>query len=227
MRILNTTGIEVPDNFPADDYTKIHDIITTHKVNYESLWKEHGIAWNALSYRYKSLSEYNDKYLELIKLGNAPQPKIRSEQEEIIFNFFVTGFSILDIIAYSIYMTASIVDDVNFPVNDQIKPNIDIGMVKNKLGSYFTSEKITTYLDQLVTSTEYQEWKSIRNILIHRGQPGRDHYLGGAKDGIAEWIYGLNIDEHTIMRKFSWLDNQVSELMTRHLAFVLLVDNKF
>lgn len=213
MTKINTTGLDMPDIFPSTVYDEIQKNFIAKKKN-EEKWKEHGIAWNAISYRYLSLKKYNDDYVASItKYGGSPLPEIRVGQEELIFNFFTTGFSLLDIIGYGIYAICSEIDTSNFPLTNDIKPNINICMVKDKLVAYFTNEDITTSLKTLIESNEYKEWKDIRNILAHRGQPPRAHYAGGEKDGKSEWINGMVLNTETLSKKLNWIDKTLVLLM--------------
>lgn len=221
MKTLNTTGIKVSDKFPSKKYTQIHSILTKKKNINEDAWKEHSMSWNALSFRYALLSKYNNEYIINIKTnGNAPKPDIRIQQEEIIFNFFVVGFSIIDIMAYSLYSTSSFLKPSKFPLNNKIKPNIQMTMVKDKMNSNFRNENITKYINNLILSKEYKDWKDIRNILAHRGQPPRHHYLGGDKDGLAEWVNGIVLDKNTLSANYRWINLTIKEFINNYLILV-------
>lgn len=211
---LTPTGINVDKAFPSALYKDIYKVITKQKERNEIGWSEYSIAWNALSYRYLSLIKYYKSYSVLIKkYGNSPKPEIRAKQEQVIFNFFVTGFSLLDVSAYSTYAICSLIKPSNFPYSNNIRPNITLPMVIDKLKAYFKEEKVSNYFKRLVESQEYKEWRDIRNILMHRGQPGRRYYLGGTKDKLVEWINGINLNEDTLTGKLTWVNIALTEFM--------------
>jgi len=214
MSILSTVGIELPDTFPVEPYEKIHAIVTAKKEKNENGWKEYAIAWNAIPYRYASLLKYNDRYAELVAgHGNSPSPEIRAEQEEAIFNFFMAGFSIIDTLGYAMYAIAGYANASRFPLTDEMKPNVNLVMVMEKFRAYFKNEKITSSMKGILESQEYGEWKVVRNILMHRGQPGRKIHAGGEENGVAEWITGIAVDENLLSGRLEWVSSAIGELM--------------
>jgi hypothetical protein len=214
--ILPTVGVSVPSSFPSKHYKAIDKRVTGKKDDNLKAWNEYAGAWKALAYRYKSCEEYNKKFSDSISsAGSSPQFCERYKQERDLFNFFVTGLSVIDSLFYGLYAIASFINPEIFPISDQKDlRNIKPESTKDKYKKVFAGEKITEFIQKLISNKEYSEWKEVRNILAHRVSPPRHFYNGGDNNGKVYWLNEILIDENTTSTKYNWLTDQISKTLS-------------
>jgi hypothetical protein len=95
-------------------------------------------------------------------------------QECELFGFFVTGLAVVESIAYGLFAIGAMLDAANFPMQTPAElRNVSPKFAAARYTIAFSSENITTMLNQVVTAQEFIDWSYARNILAHRASPGR------------------------------------------------------
>jgi len=205
---LKNVGMETPEFFPKETYESVHSRMVSKKG--KKAWYQFAWSWNAVVYRFESCNEYNRAFTNSVqRYGNAPEQPEKYRQEKYLFNFFITGLSILESLLYGLYMISHFIKPNSFPVSENDFRGITPEKVKDKFKCHFEKEKLTEILIDLVEGEEFEEWKNIRNILAHRGAQGRSYHVGGKHHGQALWIKGIQIDPETTSTKYKWLKKQV------------------
>lgn len=188
MAKLDTTGVDVPADFPAAIYDRVHQIINIKASGHPNAIKFSG-AWNALSYRYLEVDECTTQFARhFAKYGSSPSSQERYCQERNIFDFYSAAVSCLDTVAFAIFAIASLKHGAAFPLSDagdeaKVRPD----KLLPKLNSNFSSDAITGAWSTLFSDPRNKEIRDIRNVLTHRTNPGRTYNIGGVLDGQTQW----------------------------------------
>lgn len=205
----------MPKDFAVEPYCAIRSLINTKINSHPDSWTQFAGSWNAVAIRFLSCVEHDVKFTESIKkAGNSPPHPERYFQERELFGFFVTGLSTIESFCYGLYAIGSILKPLDFPFQKpkdmkNVTPEDTFERFKNK----YKGEKITLALNQLIDSSEYKEWKEIRNILAHRIAPGRSFHHGGSHHGETLWIKGIQIDNNTTVSRRKWLAKTFSNIL--------------
>ena len=192
MNPLKTNGLLIQD-FPQEKYESIHLILTTKHAEKEE-YEHFSGAWNAVSYRYKATIDHGEDFVELLKLyGTAPQPQERYLQERALFNHFSSCFSVFESICYGFFAIGSIIKPEYFFINNSTdQRRISPETTKKTFQNVFPNEQITKTLIELISDSEFENIRNIRNILTHRTAPGRKIYLNMGNDESPPTEWKLN-----------------------------------
>jgi hypothetical protein len=180
---VSTVGVELPDDFPHAPYNAIHARVIASPRAPEQIF-HYGGAWNAVAFRFLSLATADDLFTDsVIKSGSAPGYPERFQQEESLFNFFVNGLSVIESFFHGLYWIGSMGDRATFPIRSgselrKIKTDTTIDLYMAKLGStrltnFFALLRVKDASGHWRNTSQYEEWKDVRNILAHRAAYGR------------------------------------------------------
>jgi hypothetical protein len=182
-------------------------------------------AWCAIANRFRACAEHDKAFTRSIKKNDAPPQPERYAQERDLFGFFVTGLSVIENTCYGLYAIASMLDDVYFPIKKAgHKKAISPENTADRFRTTFPTEGISRALNRMVNSQEYEDWKEVRNILAHRGSPGRivrrTHVEGsGETHGDALWLKGIPLDASTTPSRRVWLAGTLQTLLREADSF--------
>ena len=91
----------------------------------------------------------------------------------------------------------------------------------------YATEPVTAQLGRVESSDEFREWGKIRNILSHRGAPGRVVTLGGGHDDPIDWKLPVSdaqttipLDAAGLIRRREWLGQSVTAVISSAGLFV-------
>jgi hypothetical protein len=216
-KILSNIGISMPQGFPIQPYELVHERLRKKIDSNKESWQLFAEGWNAFAYRFLACSEHNESFSSsIVKDTISPQPKERYNQDNELFGFFVTGLSCFESAYFSLYVIASILDLKRFPISpDEKLVNVTPGSVTKNFKSSFPCQKITKVLENLICDSKYEEWKSIRNVLAHRANPGRKF---NSDSDYAVWkIKGIDIvvDKNFAFSRFEWLKSVMATLFNQ------------
>lgn len=208
----------VPSKFPKQNYSEINNIANKKCKNNEFLISQFRGGWQAVIYRYLTCIESDQNFSKLIiKHSGAPTQPFRYFQERELFNFFINGLSIFDCFGYSVYMLCSAINPNNFIVSQNNLSAIRLKKeVKNDLIGYYSTENLSTELNNLLNSQNFKDFSDIRNILSHRESPGRTFRVStgsirGRKSAL--WINGIELNENTTSSWLSWIESNLFKLI--------------
>jgi hypothetical protein len=93
---MNATSLTLPNDFPTLEFEAVYGKLHSHNHKKNEYDLAIG-AMHAMSYRFKTLAEYDDRFTASIKAhGTGPAQPIRYEQERDLFGFFSNAFSVFD-----------------------------------------------------------------------------------------------------------------------------------
>ena len=183
--------IEMPPSFPTDRFLEFGLLSSKFfpkflSIEYETdplQKRQHSDgAWRAVAYRYRACSESNDEFKVLGSGASELSREWGSDEEHnyklerCVYQFFVSGLSVFESLAYSLYFFGSVQRPAYFPhVNDPKKVTIE-GTSK-EFGAAFPHASLTTGLVALLQDVDYKQISTMRNILAHRVAGGRSIHV--------------------------------------------------
>jgi hypothetical protein len=221
---VSTIHLEMPDDFEYASYEAVHSRIGPRHETHQPQWIEYAIAWSAVANRFYACAEHDEAFTRSIRThGDAPQQPERYYQECDLFGFFITGLSALENTCYGLYAIASMLDDVYFPIKKaRNKKAINPESTADRFRTTFPNESLSRALNKMVDTQEYEDWKEVRNILAHRGSPGRNiHRTVGSSDahGDALWLNGISLNASTTPSQRAWLAGTLQTLLREADSF--------
>lgn len=214
---LETLDINIPGNFPSNSYDAICRRMGKKRDEFPEATMQFKGGWNAVAYRFLSCSEYNENFtLSVKKVGHGPPQPDRYIQEKELFNFFVTGVSVIESFCFALFAISSIIDKEIFPIHTEgdlkyIRPERTLKRLMDS--EFFKNKTITITLKGIIESQDYKVWKEARNILAHRVAPLRHYVLSSGNQKGASWIEGIQITENTTLSRFKWLTKSITNLL--------------
>lgn len=193
MPKITTLGINMPVEFPITPYETIHAIIAPPRSK-DPLYQHYAGAWNALAIRFRAAFEYGDNFVESFKAhGAVPPPEERYDQEKMLFNFFNSGFSVIESTFYALYVIGAFLKPGDFPLTT-MKNQKDVSpqSTERVFAKSFPKDPILSTFQQLFSDQEYIQWRDYRNILTHRTAPGRLIQVSVGKNPPHPTIWKLN-----------------------------------
>src|SRR5579864_573315 len=101
---LSTNGLIMPGEFPSTAFEAIYQAVTGKITIGSALHAEFAGAWNAVSYRYLAMTEYEDAFSKsIVNAGASADPQERYQQERALFGFFGNGFSVFEATFYGLF----------------------------------------------------------------------------------------------------------------------------
>ncbi len=220
---VSTVHLEMPDDFEYVAYEAVHSRIGPLNASHQPQWSEYAPAWSAVATRFYACAEYDEAFSRSIGTNDAPPQPERYHQERNLFGFFITGLSVIESACYGLYAIASMLDDVYFPIRKAgHKKAISPESTADRFRTTFPTEALSRALNKMVNSQEYEDWKEIRNILAHRGSPGRViHATIGSGDnrGDALWLHGISLNVSTTPSRRAWLASTLGTLIREADSF--------
>lgn len=213
-------GIEMPEEFNCKIYNEV--FITVHSLfnpqePLPQTWIGFSSGWNAISFRYKSMSYHDEMFRRYLNEGGFEG---RYLEERELFNFFVNGLSSLETFFYAIYNLGKFIDAGIF--NDSVR-QINPERTLQKFQLKFPDFSIEKFLSGLLDDGNYKELKEVRNALAHRIIPGRIIYasIGKEVNPPDNWkLKGLTIDEGLTYNRRRWLSQILSQAFEETLEFL-------
>jgi len=185
------------------------------EMNPGEKWSEYMAAWNAVAYRFQAMAEHDENFRTSLSTKGFDD---RYVQERELFGFFVTGLSAIEAFGYGLHFLLSIACPANFPIAN--KRAINIALTKKCLLATKPGEPLTLCVCSLLADQKYKDWKEIRDILAHRGAPGRIISLGGRPQGDIWKLKDIPISLELTRGNRSWLAGNLEELLDKAWLFV-------
>jgi hypothetical protein len=231
---VSTIGIRMPNDFPVYEYEEMHKLVITRNSNTEIdsvVLSQFQGGWNAVAHRFRATADHDQAFT--IAINESADSRISTDtalafenkhvQERELFGFFVTGLSVLESIAYSVFALCSMVNAQAFPMQTaQDRRRVGLAETEKRLLANFPGEQLTNDFRYCLDDTEFQQWKDIRNTLAHRTSPPRLYRqtvsVGTPDTSITSWAaewpdFGLSLDTNTTADRRIWLANRTSEFL--------------
>lgn len=206
-----------PADFPIAAYESVQRRMGPQQPLHPDEYRHYAGGWNAVHYRTIGCEKCVGRYTDLFaSSGVAPQQDERIAQDNALFGFFVYALSAIESCFFAMHAVASILAPADFPMATeqdlkQITPKVTIRRFDRRFGG----SVVSTAMRQTVSETEYQEWKNLRNVLVHRSVPGR-HFFQPPRSTPrdADWVeMGIVLDLNTLDGRYPWLTSVLERLI--------------
>jgi hypothetical protein len=176
------TDIVMPPSFPTTEFrafgqaaSKFFPSLFSDEALFDPQEKRRNCewAWQAVRYRYRSCVECQDEFKAL--LANAgeewqagwPDEELTYKLERCIYIFFMSGLSVFDSFAFSLYYLGHAIQPRAFP--DVANPRkISRAATARAYGAAFPHAQITGLLSALQSDAGFDTIDTVRNLLGHR-----------------------------------------------------------
>jgi hypothetical protein len=204
---LDTTGIEMPADFPRAGYERVMKKVKPLAGPYAQMYDHFGGAWNAISYRYMAMCFHGDNFSTSIVLpqGEAAAYYVkRYEEERELFGFFSNCFSTFESFFYGMYAVGNFLDpgtpasagtpavQTNFPMTAKDLQFVTPSSTDKAYKKAFHGDAFLGTLTGVFADVRFRELREIRNILTHRTAPGRRMFVGIGSDEELPDVWKLN-----------------------------------
>lgn len=221
---LATVGFMMPADFPVEGHNNVHSRLVKYKETHRAQWSSFGLGWKGVAYRYRALTECDEKFTASVQVSNSPPPEERYRQGEALFGFFVNAVSVIECFFYSAHCMASILAPTEFPVSEPRDLRFSPETVASRFDANFPGYRLSIELKRCLDEPTYNEMRDIRNVLTHRGMPPRAFYRGGERNGMAtmpanlpapsdQWKFDLPVDAQTTASGRQWLSDILKRLI--------------
>lgn len=132
----------------------------------------------------------------------------------------MNGISAIETFSYGLYAIAYIIRPQTFLIHtdDQLRHITPLRTCQD-FNSEFHDEPITISLKILTESVEYREWQEFRNVLAHRGHPGRSISIGSEIDETLWKLKDIPLNHSTTAQKRRWLSDTIYGLLINTKGF--------
>ncbi len=172
--------LELPDDFPADEFIKF--MAEARRVlipggNTSPAWKEFGGASNLIAWRYRASFDAWREYRAAVE--RHPGGRNHEDlylQERSLFIMFTAGVSCIDSTTYALAAAASdpLVCGIAFAEREQraCSPS----RLSTWLAPHSNAAALVVTLNSVVSATEWELWVDLRNRMTHRSNLPRRHF---------------------------------------------------
>jgi len=217
----------LPTHFDLGRHNDIKTAVETKKDAFPNSWQQFHPAWRAVPLRLLWTTEHNRSFtVSIDHAGSAPPWPDRYIQDQQAFAFFVSGLSAIEVACYAIYAVGSIASPPHFPILlRQDLRRISPKSTNDQLKAAFANDSLSKTVHSITTDPTFQEWKQIRNSLIHHCAPSRTIHasIGGPTEDEDLWDhpeFAITLNAETTSDRYEWLLNNVNELEAELSTFV-------
>jgi len=150
------------------------------------------------------------------------QPE-RYLQDRALFGFFVNSLSTLEALSFALFSIGHTLRSSAFPLTtEHDRRRVSPELTALAFANAFSTEPLSHTLRATLSSPDRRTLEKVRNVLAHRGQPGRRMFLstGTSTQRPARWIRGLSIQPSMVERKRLWLARRLQAIMRAADRFV-------
>jgi hypothetical protein len=222
--LSSVVGIRLPVGFNISAHDAVNTRVSKYLDSHPNQWGSYAAGWNAVAYRARSAADYDEEFTRSVIQANSPAHEERLLQEQALFGFFVCGLATLESFHFGAYCFASIVDPINFPIQEAKNLRITARSVADKFSTVYPAETISVEMSACLADPYFLAMENYRNALAHRGTSPRRFFRGGELDGNAvtpsnpkeiasNWRFDLSVDDRTTRQPAEWLMGVLSRLL--------------
>lgn len=203
--------------FPVSSFESVQERMGPQQRKHPDTYRYYAGGWNAVRNRAIGCEECERSYSNLfLKHGVASAQNVQIAQDNALFGFFAYSLSAIDSWFFAMYAVASILEPSGFPMKtDKDLRDINPRSSSQLFAGTFPQASISTAMNQILSEASYGEWKRLRNVLMHRGNPGRQFYWPPrTTPSDADWIgMGIKLDQNTLAHRYPLLTSILEKLL--------------
>lgn len=203
--------------FPVSLFALVGQRMGPQQRKHPDAYRHYASGWNAVRNRAIGCEECARSYSNLfLKHGVAPPQDVRIAQDNALFGFFAYSLSAIDSWFLAMYAVASMLKPSGFPIKtDKDLRGINPTSSSQHFARTFPQSSISTAMGDVLSEASYSEWKSLRNVLMHRANPSRQFYWPPRTTPTdADWIgMGIELDQNTLAHRYPLFTSILQKLL--------------
>jgi hypothetical protein len=221
---LSSNGQVMSADFPVVGYERAFNHVRAH-INVQGPCYEHFAgAWNALSFRFRSMVDEEGQFAEAVTGRDAGETvDNRYCQERHLFGFFSNGFSAFDSYFYGMFSIGSELNPTVFPIaTPKDQQRISPVSTQAAYSRAFANDPILAGFAAVFADPAYVEWKDVRNVLTHRTAPGRTIFaVTSGKAPPPQWkLNNISLDSRALTTRRAHAARLLGMLLDAAAVFV-------
>ena len=225
MKPLTTNGLVPALAFPIAPYEAVQAKVSK-KWSTHPLYDHYVGSWNALAYRFQGAIDAGSAFSKSIsEFGASPSPIERYKQEQELFNFFSCGFSAFEATFNAAFTFGAFILPASFSLSTpKDQQRVSPTLTMHTYNRAFVNDPILNVFSKLVADSAYQQWREVRNVLIHRTAPGRRIYVSIGDDAApgVEWkLNNIKLDKELVPDRQHELGRLVGDLVSGLDTFLI------
>jgi hypothetical protein len=204
--------IRMPHDFPLQPYSDLYRAVVGQLVSNTEERRMFTWGFRGVARRFRSCCEADEEFRKAYYAWrNTKSAEDLYREDKALFHFFSDGLSAIETLFFALYIVGWVVKPEHFPTGSekQIEPKFTSG----KFTSHFPDEPLSLALKNAVSSSEYREWKNLRNPLAHRYAPGKSVTIDLGQGSAWHSFLGLELDEQFTSRRRKWLANNLCQIL--------------
>ena len=210
-------------NVSSEAYVRVEERLRQHRQD-TNVYPEMISGWHAVAYRLLSCTNNSKVFSRsIVEDGDAPPYPARYTQDQCLFDFFINGVSAIESFCYTLHCIAFLLDNErSLSMDDKTIRYITPVTVLKHFSKMFQQDQLTVSLKKAVNASTFKEWKRIRNILIHRGMPGRKIFrsVSSPNQKPTKWQIGIELNMETTSERLIWLKDSLNAMFSNLLNFI-------
>ena len=159
----------MPDAYPTEQAERVYRWLLEQLPEKSDASFLMGQGFTGAAYRYRSAESGGIKFEAAIETdGYAPSFEKRFKQEELLFNFFVSGIACIDSFAFATHMMATHFAPEKFSIDHRSLRGVNVAALSKNLNAEWSDKPLAIVWDKLFNDEVYKQWGLIRNVLAHR-----------------------------------------------------------
>jgi hypothetical protein len=210
MALLKTVGFETAAGFPQVPYERAHGRLAPLADSPQAdTWRQFGLAWNAVAYRFQACAEYDEAFRELFdRSGSNTGGLDRYRQQRDLYGCVVNACSVVESCYYAAYAVGALADPAAFPISTpEAQRDVEPRATARRYGVRFSGDPFTSLLDSVITDPPWSDLNLLRNVLIHRAAPGKAAHLTAG--------HAVALPDQLRLSDFHLADRDFDEQLTR------------
>lgn len=170
MRHSTEYCLDLPEDFPEQELTQYMAVArkTLLEPQKSEKWSEFAGASNLLAWRYRaSFEDWQYYKISLIECQN-PTHEDLYRRERALFGMFTAGVSCIESACYSLAALASHPSVLGLPFGLVEQRRCSPSKLHDWLVPHRKAAQLTSVLNSLLTSNEWDMWVRLRNRMTHR-----------------------------------------------------------
>ncbi|WP_129587728.1 hypothetical protein [Herbaspirillum robiniae] len=170
MRHSTEYCIDLPDDFPEQQLVQYMAVArkTLLQPQVSQAWSEFAGASNLLAWRYRASFEDWQYYKNSVVECQNPTHEDLYRRERALFGMFTAGVSCIESACYSLAALASHPSVLSLPFGEVERRQCTPPKLYKWLLPYAKAAQLTSALDKLLKSDEWDLWMDLRNRMSHR-----------------------------------------------------------
>jgi hypothetical protein len=222
-RELSNIGILPPGLFPKQHYELIFASVGKHYQTHPN-FQHFAFAWNGVAHRFNGAIDIAQQMkTSFVQSPSASNSAYRHIEDQNLLYFFCSALSAIECSFYALGAISNfMVGKPSFATEDDKKKIIPRNVIETLMKHFPKSSAMPALQDaidlSIIPESPYRKLHSLRNVLSHRGQPGRELF---SDSNITKLMHvNLPLDSNFIDSHCNCMATVVSSILQSMVEFL-------